>query len=466
MAIVASTLARIKSDPLVLLGGHERINDFFTQAGHTWRRCALDPATTLKLFILQVLNGNAAMAHLRHLAGFDVCPSSYCDARTRLPVAAVAGFVDRVCGDCCRAAAAATTGEAANSWLGHRVFVADATSASTPDEPVLQDLWPQPKAQEPGRGFPAIKLLGLLDLVTGMIVHLTIMSMRVHEISQLPALHAALRAGDLLVADRGFCSFWHLAMLAKSSVNALFRMHQRQIVDFTPGRAHRPRKGKRSKYSKHSKRGLPSSRYVRRLGHEDQLVEWARPSERPQWMSESEYARMTATLLVRELRYTIAVRGRRTRVVTIATTLLDPMRYPKREVARLYGLRWEVETNFRHLKTTMKMDQLKCQTVDGIVKELMIFVLVYNLIRAAMLAAAARQDVDANRVSFIDTLRLLCARCRQQPAMAGPIDLVVNPIRPGRWHPRVLKRRIKPYDLMNRPRSEYREPSTLEEVMA
>ena len=114
----------------------------------------------------------------------------------------------------------------------------------------------------------------------------------------------------------------------------------------------------------------------------------------------------------------------------------------------------------------MKMDQLKCQTVDGIVKELMIFVLVYNLIRAAMLAAAARQDVDANRVSFIDTLRLLCARCRQQPAMAGPIDLVVNPIRPGRWHPRVLKRRIKPYDLMNRPRSEYREPSTLEEVMA
>ncbi len=109
------------------------------------------------------------------------------------------------------------------------------------------------------------------------------------------------------------------------------------------------------------------------------------------------------------------------------------------------------------------MDQLKCQSADGVIKELMIFVLVYNLIRAAMVLAAARQGVDPNRVSFIDALRRLCSRCRP-PARAGPVDLVVNPRRPGRWHPRVLKRRIKPYDLMTRPRREYREPSTLEEV--
>lgn len=455
MAIVASTLLRIKSDPLACLGGRERINDFFSQAGHVWRNCLLDPANTLGLFALQILNGNTAITHLRHLVGFDVRPSSYCEARTRLPVEAVAGFVDSVCGDCCK------TNEESRSWIGHRVFVADATSATTPDEPVLQDLWPQPAAQAPGCGFPAIKLLGLLDLVTGMVVQLSLMCMNVHEMSQLPALHAALRAGDVLLADRGFCSFWHLAMLAKSSVFALFRMHQRQNVDFTPNRPHRPRKGKRAQ---RVKRGTPTSRYVRRLGHEDQLVEWAKPADRPRWMSEQEYNRLPETMLVRELRYRIVIRGRRTRVVTIATTLLDAMRYPKREVARLYGLRWEIETNFRHLKTTMKMDQLKCHTVDGVIKELILFVLVYNLIRAAMVLAAERQGVDPNRISFIDTLRRLCSRC--PPAMQGPIDLIVNPVRPERWHPRVLKRRIKPYDLMNRPRSEYPEPSTLEEVTA
>jgi hypothetical protein len=462
MAIVASTLSRIKSEPLACLGGSERINDYFAQAGHAWRDCVLDPANTLKLFVLQVLNGNTAMAHLRHLAGFDVQPSSYCEARARLPVGAVAGFVDSVCGgggDCCKAT------EGSTSWLGHRVFVADATSAGTPDEPVLQDLWPQPAAQRPGCGFPTIKLLGLLDLVTGMIVHLTLMSMSVHEMSQLPALHAALRAGDVLLADRGFCSFWHLAMLAKSSVFAVFRMHQRQNVDFTPGRPHRPKKGKRAKRGNRLKRGMPTSRYVRRLGHEDQLVEWARPASKPQWLSAAQYALMPETLLVRELRYHVVARGRRTRVVTIATTLVDPTRYPKREVARLYGLRWEVETNFGHLKTTMKMDRLKCRSVDGVVKELMIFVLVYNLVRAAMVLAAARQGVDANRVSFVDALRLLCSRCRP-PAMEGPIELIVNPVRPGRWHPRVIKRRIKPYDLMNRPRSEYAEPSPMEDVIA
>jgi len=148
MAIVASTLARIKSDPLAALGGAERINEFFARAGHAWRDCLLDPANTLKLFVLQVLNGNAAMAHLRHLAGFDVCPSSYCEARARLPAAAVAGFVDSVCGDCRKAT------EVPGSWLGHRVFIADATSAGTPDKPVLQDLWPQPAAQKPGCALP------------------------------------------------------------------------------------------------------------------------------------------------------------------------------------------------------------------------------------------------------------------------------------------------------------------------
>ena len=52
--------------------------------------------------------------------------------------------------------------------------------------------------------------------------------------------------------------------------------------------------------------------------------------------------------------------------MTIATTLLDSMLYTKQAIAKLYGLRWEIETNFRHLKTTMKMEQLKCETPDGV----------------------------------------------------------------------------------------------------
>jgi hypothetical protein len=338
------------------------------------------------------------------------------------------------------------------------VFVADATSALTPDEPVLQDLWPQPSAQKIGCGFPVIKLLGMLDLITGMIVHLTMMCMNVHEFSQVAGLHGMLKAGDVLLADRGLCSFMHVAMLLKSSVDAVFRMHQRQIADFTPNRPHR------EKGRKFSKRGMPNSRFVRRLGHEDQVVEWPRPNK-PDWMSEADYALMPEWVAVRELRYRIVMRGRRTRVVIIATTLLDPMRYSKQQIANLYGMRWEVETNFRHLKTTMKMEHLKCHTADGVIKELLMFVLVYNLIRAAMTFAGELQGVDPNRVSFIDAARWLCAQCTppKKKPLTG-VDLVVNPARPGRWNPRVIKQRMKPYDLMNRPRHEYTEPMAEQEI--
>jgi hypothetical protein len=105
------------------------------------------------------------------------------------------------------------------------------------------------------------------------------------------------------------------------------------------------------------------------------------------------------------------------------------------------------------------------RSVDGVVKELIIFMLVYNLIRAAMVLAAERQGVDPNRMSFTDAMRRLRSCCSQPPT-PQPIDLNANPPRPGRWHPRVLKRRMNPYDLMNRPRNEYAKPSLAEEVAA
>jgi hypothetical protein len=278
------------------------------------------------------------------------------------------------------------------------------------------------------------------------------MRLRVQEFSQLAGPHAALRGGDVLLADRGFCSFWHLAMLAARAVDAVFRMHQRQIVDFTPGR---PSGGGGA--------GQPRSRFIRRLGHEDQIVEWQRPLARPTWMTPAQFAAMPAALQVRELRYRITAKGYRTRVVTVATTLLDATRYPKHEIARLYGLRWEIETDFRHLKTTLGMEHLKCQSADGVRKELMIYVLVYNLVRAAMTAAAARQRVaDANRMSFIDALRWLCARLAAGPdrtaAADPPPTLIVNRTRKGRWCPRVKKKRMKEFDLMTKPRADYAEP--------
>jgi len=449
MAIISRCLLRIKSDPLGCLSGAQRVNECFAAAGHVWRDRVLDPANTMSLFILQVLHGNTAISHLRLLSRIDCAASSYCEARARLPVAGVAAVVEQL------SCHAGRCSEGDSRWLGRRVLISDATAAQTPDTPALQKLWPQPSAQKQGCGFPIVKLLALMDLATGMILQLTMMCLKVHEMSQLAGPHGALQGGDVLLADRAFCSFGHLVLLAAMSVDAVFRMHQRQIVDFTPGRSCRGKSRKQKKYQ----RGIPSSRFVKKLGEEDQIVEWKRPANRPVWMTDSQFASQPDALLVRELRYRINDKGMRSRQVTLVTTLLDPMRYPKHQIARLYGLRWEIETNFRHLKTTMKMEHLKCQSPDGVTKELMVFALVYNLIRAAMTRAAQRQAVaDANRISFIDALRWL--RCMLTIVPITPaLELIVNPKRPERYHPRVKKRRMKEYDLMNKPRSEYAQPA-------
>src|SRR5690625_2239668 len=101
----------------------------------------------------------------------------------------------------------------------------------------------------------------------------------------------------------------------------------------------------------------------------------------------------------------------------------------------------------------MCMDVLKCQTVDGVFKELAVFVLVYNLVRLVMLRAAQRQKVPLDRISFIDALRWLDT-LRDTGEL---IDLIVNPKRPDRVEPRVIKRRKDRYPLMTKPRQQLRQ---------
>jgi hypothetical protein len=159
-------------------------------------------------------------------------------------------------------------------------------------------------------------------------------------------------------------------------------------------------------------------------------------------------ASLQKTLLVRELRFLTPQRGFRTRVITLVTTLLDPIAYPKEALAELYLSRWQIEVNFRHLKTTMGMEVLHCKSVAGVLKELYMFALAYNLIRLVMLEASRRQKVPLDRISFIDALRWL----QNAEADTKLTPLVVNPSRPNRLEPRVLKRRMKEYTLMTKPR--------------
>jgi hypothetical protein len=299
------------------------------------------------------------------------------------------------------------------------------------------------------------KVLGLFDAFSGMIVQALGFPLYTHEQSKVWMLHPLLGVGDLLVGDRGFCSFVHLAMLFSRGIHGLFRIHQKTIVDFRPHRKHRRshRKGKKKgKPRSRKSKPMPSSKFIRRLGRHDQIVRWFRPQGKPKWMSQEQFGQIPQSLEVRELRFKLPSKGQRTRVVTIATTLLDPVLYPKEKIAALYGVRWQVETHFAELKTTLKMRKVKSKTSEGVLKELTVYALVYNLVHLVMLRAAQRQGVLPDRISFIDTVRWLISA---RPGEELP-DLLINRHRPDRHEPRVIKDLQDTYRKMVRPRSELR----------
>jgi hypothetical protein len=436
MASISRTLQRIKDDIRPFLPD-DAILEACRKAGHQWRNRLLDPVTTVHLFILQILSFNTAMTHLRLLAKYPVQAAAYCKARMRLPLTALQELLR----SSSAAMRQARAGQAPAGGL--RAFLVDGVGAIMPDTPALQKHFKQPRGQKKGCGFPGSKIMAMVDAFTGMVVEALGFPLYTSEHAKAWVLHPLLTARDLLIGDRGLCSYAHLAMLAARNVQGLFRMHHRQTVSFRPNR-----RKKRSNKDV----GRPTSRFIKRLGKHDQIVEWSKPKTRSEWMTPEQWDSLPPTLRVREVRYWLPYDGRRTECVTIATTLLDATLYPKQEIARLYGLRWSIETHFRELKTTLKMRQFKSQTVEGVQKELAVYCLVYNLVHAVMVEAAQRQGVTPDRISFIDAVRWLLSA---DPGEELP-DLVVNPSRPGRHEPRKIKDRHDKYSLLTRPRSKER----------
>jgi hypothetical protein len=409
------------------------------------RHRLLTPVVTTHLFLRQILEGNVPVPELRRIAKCSFADSSYCDARQRLPMAFFQRLNSAVLSRCRRYA----DDDPRALWYGHRVFFLDGSSFSMPDTADLRAEFGQSGNQAEGCGFPTAHLLVQFHAYTGYLIRALPAPLRTHDLAEVALTHKTLRPGDVVGGDRAFCSYAHLALLQQRRAFGLFRAHQRLLISFKPRRAHVPP----GRHPRKGQAGMPRSRWVRRLGRHDQLVEYFKPAERPVWLSVAEYEALPPSLLVRELRVKVKTPGGRVQVLTLVTTLLDPKRYPKEVVARLYERRWSVEVNLRHLKQTLNMDVLRCGTWRGVWKELLIFVIIYNLVRRVMVEASRQQEVAPDRISFVDALRWLR---EARPGEDLP-RLKVNKERRGRVEPRVRKRRPKQYDLMNKPRAVLRQ---------
>ncbi len=228
---ISTTLKTLRQDLAAKLGG-DFIHAACRAAGHTWcDSCLLTPAAIIHWFLIQILHGNTALTHVSLMAGRAFSASAFCQARSRLPLAVFQAVLREVV----KVLIPAT--EAASLWLGHRVFLIDGSSFSMPDVAARQAYFGQPGNQAKGCGFPVAHILALFHAGTGLLLEVTAAPLRSHDMAGVGGILPFLKAGDVLVADRGFCSFAHLGLLLKKGVHAVFRLHQKQIVDFTPGRA-------------------------------------------------------------------------------------------------------------------------------------------------------------------------------------------------------------------------------------
>jgi hypothetical protein len=318
------------------------------------------------------------------------------------------------------------------------VALMDASNFSMPDTKDLRDHFGSVPGQKPGCGFPVAHWLAVFDFHTGLLLYDEASAYGTADLKHTPQAHGVLEKQTVLLGDDAFSGYVHLAMVVQRGLLGIFPSHHKRNVEFK-GR------GKTQAAAATSKR-------IRTLGHNDQIVELTKPAVKPRWVSQEAFDALPESIQVREIRRTVRRRGFRPRQITVTTTLLDPVKYPAKDVVQLRQRRWDVETDIRHLKTTMNMEVLRCQTAGGVLKELAVFGIVYNLVRGVMLESAQRQNVSPLRLSFADALAWMC---HAEPGHAWP-TLKIVPLRPGRIEPRAVKRRPKPFDLMNRPRDEMR----------
>ena len=331
-------------------------------------------------------------------------------------------------------------------WKGtHHAKLVDGFTFTMPDTPANQQQYPQAKTQQSGIGLPIGRATAIMSLATGAITNLACgpyQGKQTGETALLRSMLDSFQPGDVVVMDRYFCSFMMLAMLHGRGVHPCTRQHQRRSSDLRQGR---------------------------RLGKHDRLMTWTRP-ERPVWMDPTEYARIPEALEVRVIRFTIREPGRRTREIEVVTTLTDAEAYSRDDIAELYGFRWNTELDIRSIKSTLNLDHLRCKTPKMVAAEVWATILAYNLIRTTAAGAAALHGKQPRQISFTAACQyilsawMLLSASRTPAAtlrelrlrLLGRIAACEVANRPGRFEPRVMKRRKHRYPLMKQPRAELR----------
>lgn len=366
--------------------------------------------------------------------------SAYCQARARLEQ----GYLDKIFRETVRQNQDQLKSK--DLWFGRHVKVVDGSSASMPDTPQNQKLYPQPSGQAEGCGFPVIKFVVSFSLATGVLLDYGKSRLNVHDKILWQKIWNSYQEGDVVLGDRGFCGFADFWLLSKKKIDSVMRLHQAR----------------------------KKIRIIKEFDKNDYIVEWEKGKlgEKPEWVTAELWQQMPGKMMVRYVVRNIDIPGFRTEKIILATTLLDPTAYPADAIAELYRRRWMVELFLRDIKTTMRMDVLRCQTPELIQKELTVFFIAYNLIRSLIWQAASKKGIDPYRISFTAAVAFIrqwvviltaIKNNKQKKKFINTLfellaKQIIPPGKKYRREPRAIKRRRRnSYQLLTKPRNLFTE---------
>jgi putative transposase len=397
---------------------------FLGQLLHIDRSCR---AAVLRIGVLC-----AALA--RPLPATDT--AAYCRARARLPTAALRRLTTQL--------GQRLESRAPKGWLwqGHSVKLADGSTSAIPDTPANQEAFP-PRRSRRGISYPLIRWVCLVSLATAAVLDFNYgpyQGKQTSELTLFRSMQCNLHSGDVLLADRFFCTWFTFALAQRQGANVVARLHASRTQDFRVGV---------------------------RYGQGERLMFWKRPA-RPEWLDEATYQSLPRCLTVREILVHVERRGCRSRRLIVATTLLERRRYSRDAVAELYSQRWQVELDIRALKANLGLGELRCQSPEMLAKEIWGGLLAYNLVRKLGCQVASLRGLRPRQISFTACRQALCAGLKQR-VLAEPTERVrVGAAllarlgqeqvgnRPGRVEPRAVKRSGKGYPRLGQPRAQAR----------
>jgi hypothetical protein len=304
-------------------------------------------------------------------------------------------------------------------WRGLLAVAVDGTIMTVADSEANLAVYSKQRGGKNGAsGYPMLRLLVLVSCGTRTVIDAVFSPVSKGETTCAPALLASLHAGMILLADRNFGAGFLAAQIAGTRADFLIRV--------------------RSGY------GAPGLPVLSRLPDGS-------------WLSR--FGGIPVRVIDAQVTVTTST-GHATSGCRLVTTLLDPARYPAREVAVLYRERWEVESAYFELKSTILGGRvLRARTPGGIDQEVYALLITYQVLRTAIADAAGTvPGTDPDRASFTVALNaardqvILAAGVLPGPAtdLAGTIGRHVlaslMPSRRLRTSPRVVKRAMSRYN--------------------